>query len=168
MTEKTDGWDSLPEHLKNDTLIKIHRELALVKSHTRLLVLVSHGFIELLINALVDHHLKKAKKIKSDNRTYSHSVKLLILNEIGLLTDEQYEVFDWFRKLRNRAAHDPIFYVSEQDLKKISDKNYHDPANFYGLCVLLIGGFWNQHVPIFGPIFAPGVTGKTQNADKPK
>lgn len=159
---QVDAWDSLPAHLKSDTVIAFFRELSLVARHTRSLVLVTHGFIELLVNALIDHHLKNGKKITSDNRTYPHSAKLVILNELGLLNNTEYRSFDWFRKLRNRAAHEPIFSVTQQDLQVIEDPDYRDPKNFYGLCIMFVGGFWNKHLAVFGPIFAPGTFGHSK------
>jgi hypothetical protein len=156
MSDKKESWDSIPEHLKNDLIIQVFKELSLVQGHTRLLVLVAHGFIELMVNALIDHHLKNSKKVTSDSRSYPHSTKLLLLNEIGIIDDQRYKVFDWFRKLRNKAAHQPIFRVTKNELSVIADKKYHDPEKLYEICVDLIGGLWNQHIPIFGPLFAPG------------
>jgi len=142
-------------------MIKISREMAIVKNNTRLLVLVTHGFLELLVNALVDHYLKNSKKVTNDERLYPHSTKLLILNELGIIDDNLYKVFNWFRKLRNRAAHQPLFKLTKDDLKHIGPKEYQNPDNFYDLCMLeLIAGFWNKHIPIFGPIFAPGLGGE--------
>jgi len=163
--KKNDGRDLLQKHLKDDLIMQIFKELSLVKGHTRLLVLVTHGFIELLVNALVDHHLKNSKKVTSDGRSYPHSTKILLLNELGIIEDSQYKVFDWFRKLRNKAAHQPIFQVTKNELKNISPEKYKEIDNFYELCIELIGGFWNQHIPIFGPKFAPGLGGENDGSD---
>jgi len=158
------GWDSLPEHLKSDLIIQVFKELDLVKDHTRLLVLVTHGFIELLTNALIDHYLKNSKKITADSRSYPHSTKLLILNELGLIDDNQYKTYNWFRRLRNKAAHEPIFHVTKDNLSDIENpEKYTNPTEFYTMCVNIIGGFWNQHIPVFGPIFAPGAV--SENID---
>ena len=96
-----------------ETLINLVEELDLVKDHPRMLVLVAHGFLELLINMMIEKNINNHKKIISDNRSYSHSTKLLILNEMGVISDKQYSVYDWFRKLRNKAAHRPIFHVNK-------------------------------------------------------
>ena len=85
--KKNDGRDLLQKHLKDALVMQIFKELSLVKGHTRLLVLVTHGFIELLVNALVDHHLKNSKKVTSDVRSYPHSTKILLLNELGIIED---------------------------------------------------------------------------------
>ena len=69
-------------------------------------------------------------------------------------------MFDWFRKLRNKAAHQPVFHVTKNELSVLKDEKHKDPTQFYDLCIELIGGFWNQHIPIFGSKFAPGASGK--------
>jgi len=28
----------------------------------------------------------------------------------------------------------------------------------------LVGGFWNEHIPIFGPKFAPGLSGENDES----
>ena len=153
------------KRLDDAPMIKITREITMVKNNNRLLVLVTHGFIELLINALIDHYLKNSKKVTNDGRSYPHSTKLLLLNEVGIIDDNLYKVFNWFRKLRNRAAHQPIFKVNKDDLKNLRPEKYKNPSNFYNLCMEeLIGGFWNQHIPIFGPIFAPGLGGENDES----
>ena len=159
------GRDLFQKRLDDAPMIKITREITMVKNNNRLLVLVTHGFIELLINALIDHYLKNSKKVTNDGRSYPHSTKLLLLNELGIIDDNLYKVFNWFRKLRNRAAHQPIFKVNKDDLKNLRPEKYKNPSNFYNLCMgELIGGFWNQHIPIFGPIFAPGLGGENDES----
>lgn len=164
--KKNDDLNSFKKRLEDALLTQIMRELSIVKDHTRLLVLVTHGFIELLVNALADHYLKNSKKVTSDERSYPHSTKILLLNELGIIEDSQYKVFDWFRKLRNKAAHQPIFYVTKNDLKNLSPKKYRNPKNFYYFCFEFMGGFWNQHIPIFRPKFAPGLGGEKNEPDE--
>ena len=108
------GRDLFQKRLDDAPMIKITREITMVKNNNRLLVLVTHGFIELLVNALIDHYLKNSKKVTNDGRSYPHSTKLLLLNEVGIIDDNLYKVFNWFRKLRNRAAHQPIFKVNKE------------------------------------------------------
>jgi hypothetical protein len=82
----------------------------------------------------------------------------LILNELGIIDDNRYKIFNWFRKLRNRAAHQPLFEVTKKDLQHIGPKKYQDLNNFYDLCIMqIVGSFWNEHVPVFAPLFAPGM-----------
>ncbi|ELE6591612.1 hypothetical protein NDJ14_16980 [Vibrio alginolyticus] len=160
--QANDGWDQLPSELKDDMLIRVFRELSIVKDNTRLLILVTNGFLELLVNRLIETKTKNAKKISSNGQSFPYATKLLILNEIGIISDDDYKVFEWFRKLRNKSAHLPVFEVTKNELKQLSDQQYHDPANFYNLCTIFIGGFWNGHIEVFGPVFAPGATGNTK------
>ncbi|HGH6027991.1 TPA: hypothetical protein AB5H75_004022 [Vibrio mimicus] len=152
----------LPSELKEDMLFRVFRELSIVKDNTRLLVLVTNGFMELLINRLIETKTKNAKKIKSNGQSFPYATKLLILNEINVISNESYEVFEWFRKLRNNSAHSPVFEVTKNDLKNLSYEQYHDPSDFYNLCTAFIGSLWNNHVDVFGPVFAPGVVGNRE------
>ena len=163
--KKNDGLDLFKKRIEDAIVTQIFMELSVVKDNTRSLVLVTHGFIELLVNTLADHYLKNSKKVTSDERSYPHSIKILLLNELGIIEDNQYKVFDWFRKLRNKAAHQPIFYVTKNDLKNLSPKKFRDPKNFYNFCFEFMGGFWNQHIPIFRTKFAPGLGGENDEAD---
>ncbi len=54
---------------------------------TRFQVLITQGFVELLVNAVIDAKCKNAKKITSNTRDFPYSTKLLILHELGLLSD---------------------------------------------------------------------------------
>jgi len=166
-TPTENGWDSLPQNLRDDTFLLVMKELSIVKDHNRLLLLVTHGFVEMAIEALIKHHLKNSKKLLDDSRTYPHSAKLLILNELGIISDQLYGVFDWLRKLRNRAAHDALFRLRKQDFPTIKCDDPIDPVDdFYRFCVLLLAGFWNEHLDVFGPLFAPGVTGLKEDGEE--
>ena len=166
-SQNQSGWDSLPEHLRDDTFLLVMKELSLVQGHSRPLVLVTHAFIEMMVEALIKKHLKNSKTILDDSRTYPHSARLLILNELDILNDRTYRVFDWLRKLRNRAAHDALFQLNKDDFANIKyDDRSHPLDNFYQFCILLLGGFWNEHVDVFGPLFAPGSTGLKADGDE--
>lgn len=151
----------------NDPMIRFFHDLYKVRENQRLVVILSHGFLELLINTLIDANCKNAKKIFSSNRDYPHSAKLLVLNEKGIISDDLYKIFDWFRKIRNKAAHDPFFEITKSDLSILKNKKYHNPSNFYELCNDLLSGFWNTHLKTFGPIFAPNLfKNKTDGKNK--
>ena len=164
MGKKLKGVSGRPE-LKplSDPFFEICRELSLVKDHSRMLVLVTSGLLELLINNLIEAKLKNGKRIMDDGRTYPYSSKLLILHETSVISDNQYRLFDWFRKLRNRAAHEAIFHITSSDLEKVADENFKDPKNFYNLCFHVFGGLWNEHVEIFSPIFIPNLITNVKN-----
>jgi hypothetical protein len=150
--------------LSQDPLFALFRELSKVKDNQRSLVIVTHGFIELLVNTLIAAHCKHGKKkIVLNSRDYSQSVKLVILNELNVLDDHLYRILDWFRKLRNKAAHEPFFQLTQSDLdfaKKSMDRfvriehipEIRDLNNF---CRLLVGTIWNNNLDVLVPIFTP-------------
>jgi len=147
--------DSMPENLlplPSDPLMRFFQEIGRVKNDQRLLLLVSHGVLELLVNSLIDLKCKNAKRIASDSRGFPHAARLLILNEIGVISDSQLKVYDSFRRLRNRAAHEPLFVTKAADLAAFSE-SLRDPASLYLLCTALVGGLWNDHVTDLAPRF---------------
>ena len=161
------GWDTLPEPLRHDTFLQVMKELWVVREHHRPLVLVTHGFIEMATDALIKHHVKNAKRILHDSRTYPHSAKLLILNELGVVSDANYALLDSLRKLRNRAAHEPLFELHENDFRTVRLADANGPIeDFHMYCILLLGRFWNAHLPILGPLFAPGAMGIEEKAKR--
>ena len=69
----------------DDILIAFYKELDKVKDNDRALIIIAHGFIELMINTIITSQLKHGKKkITSNTRDYTHSVKILILNELNI------------------------------------------------------------------------------------
>ncbi|GAG88789.1 unnamed protein product [marine sediment metagenome] len=155
---------------EDDQLIRFHKEIGRVKDDERLLVLVTHGFIELLLNVIVEAKCKRAKKIK-DSQDYPHSVKLVLLNEIGLINDCFFEILDWFRRLRNKAAHEPFFALSD------SDRNYVNrtlesfpPGRATGglprFCTYIVGAIWNGHKDILMPVFMTSIAEQSDRANK--
>ena len=153
---------SVSPQLENDPLPKILQELQVMRASHRLCVIAAHGLLELLINTFVEANCKHGKDISSRSRDYTHSAKLVILHELSLITDSEFRQFDWFRKLRNRAAHDPLFEITSADLDLFRGSDYSNPDNFYMVCINLIGGFWNRHVTFFAPKFLPSLFPKTE------
>lgn len=151
--------DSTPENqlpVPSDPLMRFLQEIGRVKDDQRLLLLVSHSVLELLTNGLIELKCKNAKRIASDSRGFPHAARLLILNEIGVISDLQLKAYDSFRKLRNRAAHEPLFVIKAADLAAFSER-FRDPASFYLLCTALVGGLWNDHVVDLASRFLPSM-----------
>ena len=124
----------------------------------RLQLFITHGFLELIVSALIQAKAKNGKKIKSDTRSYPYSSQILILNEIAVISDEEFKVLDWFRKMRNRAAHEAIFKMTNNDLAKIrcEGKKVHI-ENFTKLCNMLIFDLINNKIDILGPQIMPSL-----------
>jgi len=137
-------------------------EIKSVDHSPRFQTIVTHGVLELLVNTLIEHRCKHGNKIIERTRDYPQSVKLVLLNETGLISDFYYKLLDAFRDLRNKAAHQAQFNLTPELLlpfKAIiaSDRKakLDDPRNFGLLCCEFIFGFWNSYVELFAPIFEP-------------
>jgi hypothetical protein len=139
----------LPLNECDDQLAAICRQLYDATLAPRFQVLITQGFVELLVNAVIDAKCKNAKKITSNARDFPYSTKLLLLHELGLLSDSSYRSLDKLRKYRNKAAHEPFFEVSG---------NTENGKRLHEVCISLICEFFNQHSSILAPIFAPHIT----------
>jgi hypothetical protein len=149
--EQNTTMEGLDGDLRNEPVVKFYLQLAKVRGDDRSVVLVTSGFLELLVETLIKAECKNAKRITEDNRGYPYSAKLLILNEVGVIRDASFAALDWLRRLRNRAAHDPFFSVTSQDFQQINK----EPRDLYELCLSIVGVFWKTHVDVLLPVFAP-------------
>ena len=155
-------------HKQKDDLLEIISELDKVKDNHRSLILISHGFIELLINILVDTKCKNSNKISKNAKDYSHATKLIILNEINVIPDDYYEYLEWFRKIRNKAAHRPLFKVTKSDMILLKNDKFINPDTLYNFCTKFVSALWNKYPDIFAPIFAPSIARKDKSHLKKK
>jgi hypothetical protein len=151
----------------SDILSMFFNELEIVKGNDRSLILVTHGFVELLLNTIIDVKCKQGKeKITANNRDYPHSVKLVLLHELNLLDKQLYQILDGFRKIRNRAAHEPLFKITDSDFsflnpcleRFIQGESKYRPNNLHHFCHLLFDTIWNENLDILLPKFAPDLT----------
>jgi len=145
---------------KDDVLRDFYKELQLVSAHQRSLIIVTHGFVELLINTIIDDKCKNGKdRITANNRDYPQSVKLVLLHELGLIDDRLFKILDWFRKLRNRAAHEPFFELTTKDIDFVNHSmdrfvpNVPKQKDILRFCMYLIGTVWNNFLDILRPAF---------------
>ena len=166
----------LGKHSANQDL-RFLAQLRSVGGNPRILVLTTHGFLELLVNAVIDTKCKNGKKkITSNNRDFPHSTKLLILNELGLLPDGFYRILDWFRRIRNRAAHEPFFELTRTELDLM--KKYRGEfqlgeftpgdTELERFCGLIVASFWNAHTRVLAPLFSLSATRKEKAGGRPK
>jgi hypothetical protein len=155
--ERVDRIDRPADQEPTSFMHKVLKELAEEQHNHRHCVMLMHGFIELLINALIEAKCRNAAKIVSNNRDYPHSVKLLLLHELRVISDSQYKMYDWFRKLRNRAAHAALFEITNEDLQRFRQTSFEHPDQFAVLCVDIFIDLWNSHIPLFAPKFSPAV-----------
>jgi hypothetical protein len=130
-------------------------EFELLQHHPRSCVIVMHGFIELLINTVIEEKCKAGKKMAGNNRDYPHSVKLTILRELGLLDDESFKKLNWFRKLRNDAAHEAVFTITSDKLQLFAGTKFADVSHFPLLCMEIFMSVWNAYSALFSAKFSP-------------
>ncbi len=131
------------------------REFELLQHHPRSCVIVMHGFIELLINTLIEEKCKSGKKMAANNRDYPHSVKLTILHELGLLDEESFKKLTWFRKLRNDAAHEAVFTITSDKLQLFAGTKFANVSHFSLLCMDIFMSLWNSYAALFSSKFSP-------------
>lgn len=126
-------------------------EIIEIKTNDRAVIILTHGFVELLINILIKGSAKNKKAILKYNS--SVAIKLVLLNEMEVIKDDFYKTLTWYRNLRNRAVHDPFFEIDEKDklsLKKYSDKLlgniiYKEVDMIFQFSSYLMSSFWNSN-----------------------
>ena len=152
-----------PDTLENEqgVLESFFRELTAVESHHRSLVIIAHGYIELLLNSIIDVKCKHGKdRITKNNRDFPLSVKLTLLNELGIVDDTLFKILDKFRKIRNRAAHEASFSITAAEWKVLNNglnrfipgEAKIKPNDLSHFCKLLIGALWNENLDIVSSI----------------
>jgi hypothetical protein len=135
--------------------MRVMQELNHVKDEARLVVIIAHGFIELMINTMIDRRCRNAKKITDDHRIFPHSAKLTLLNEMGVLSDHHYTLLNWFRNLRNDAAHKPFFKLTTDRLDVFDKPEHRDVSKFDKTCNMILIDLWKSHDLIIGPVLLP-------------
>lgn len=146
--------DDFRSKVRKDLLFKIFKELHSLKGQPRVQIFIAHGFLELLINTIIKAKAKNGSKITKDPRSFPYATQIMILNEIGVLTDIDYKVFEAFRKLRNKAAHQPLFSLTNEDIKLL-DSKVSDVDKFATICEDLMLRLWNSNKDLLIPIFIP-------------
>jgi hypothetical protein len=101
------------------------------------------------VNSLIENKCKDQKRILENNRDYPHSVKLVILHELGLIDDELYSRLDGFRKLRNDAAYKVDFHVGKERITNLAFKSHPAPSDISMLCMAMVGVLWNKFTDIY-------------------
>ena len=135
----------------SDPLVAIHNELNKVQDNPRSLVVITNAFLELLTSIIVKRHLKNAKVILEDTRTFSYYVIIVTLNEKRLIDDSIFKLLNRFRRIRNRASHDALFKIQKEEIEYLNSHFRHMPP-IQGLvhtCQRIIGTVWNLFPGLF-------------------
>ena len=141
---------------KDHILVSFSKELHTVRDHPRLLIILTHGFIEGLVDEIIKAKCKNGNEIEK-SPFYSHSMKLIIMHEAGLLNDPLFDALSWFRRLRNRVVHDPFYKPNKSDAIAAKEKlmgfspwidreSVSHPVFWHMVCRTLQGALWNYHV----------------------
>jgi hypothetical protein len=141
---------------KGDVLRRLAADTRVAKcGGARGLVILKAASVELLVNALIDARCKHSKQITDNSRDFPLSVKLILLHELGITSDKQHRLLDLFRRLRNRAAHDALFEVSDADLQPFWDE-LQEKVTLERLCSRVFEEAWQIDAMLFCSRFAPG------------
>ncbi len=151
----------MPKSLPSKIVTKFFTELPSESGTTRFQIIVANCYLELFVNQLAIHKCKNKNKIKKSNRDFTHSIKITLLHEVGIIGDWELKYLDWFRKRRNEAAHNVEFSITNEHLKLFREHQVKpgepklDPNNIGKLCEEIVAGFWNMHADFFAPLFMP-------------
>jgi hypothetical protein len=129
-------------------ILKVFDEIGLVKDNNRLLIIVSHSFVEMIVKVLVEVH--------TECRLKNHHNRLEKLKSEKIIDEFQFDVYNWFRELRNEAVHSPLFELTADKYElldgKVDGKNLQ-PDYFHRFSISLISELWNKHLDVFLPRF---------------
>ncbi len=134
---------------KENIMMKIFDEFGSVKGNDRHYILVINGFFEMLVNLLIKENLKGSSKIVKRH----YATRLLFIYTTNLITEDLYNALNVINKIRNRAAHNPLFKVEKSDLISLNI-TYQNSFNFKQTCLEIFTYFWNAHSSLFSEKFA--------------
>jgi hypothetical protein len=136
----------MEHHLKSDYMLQVAKEIGVVKDNPRLLIIVSHSFIEMMIKTLLEHHVP-------DLFLKNHNQRLEKLKKEAVIDEFQFELYDWFRELRNNAVHTPIFRLNDSDFERLNGlvkKEQLGVDCFHRFSLKLIAELWNKNLDVLG------------------
>jgi hypothetical protein len=129
-------------------LIPIFHNINKVGQDSRSVFILTNALLEILVDILIENKIKNGKKVLQNNIDFSYAAKILLINEVELINDNYYHILECLRKLRNKAAHDPLFDLKKEDLSSLPSE-YQDPKTISESCTTIIGGLWNTYKDIF-------------------
>jgi hypothetical protein len=127
-------------------ITNIHR----VRNEAQLVVIITSGYLEILIDALVEVHAPSAGRSV-------YGTKLKRLNELKVLSDHQLRLLSWYKSLRNRAAHSFEFAVTNEDMNVIKTQKLKDPTQFSVLSITILLNVIESHEKEIGEKLFPSV-----------
>lgn len=138
-----------PEDMDSDYMLQVYKEIGLVKNHPRLLIIISHSFIEMIVETLCEHHCPKT-------HLSNHNRKLEKLKKEHVIDEFQLKLYKWFLELRNKAAHNPTFRLKDSDFEPIANlikKQQVGVNSLHIFSIKLISELWNKHLNVLVPVY---------------
>jgi len=132
-----------------------------VADDPRATILVGPGFIEAMVSALLEARCKNKSRINENGREFTHSVKLIVLNEMGVIPDVLHERLHHLRKLRNDAAHQPLFVTDDAKITEMAKDVSHQghfklyKSPLFSFMTQCLHELWQLDYDFFEALFAP-------------
>lgn len=146
-----------PDQIENSLWNRVVKEIRRIEDEHRLVVILSHGFVDMMVNAMIAKTCRHQKQIVKDTRQWNHAAKLVLLNEMKVLTDHHYRLLKWFNTLRNEFAHQPLFVMKADRPSDLLRPDHRDLKTFGSLCIDLLKEIWLSYFPLIGDLFIEGV-----------
>jgi hypothetical protein len=132
----------------NGVMPTVLKDIGAFQQNHRFVLIQSCAFAELLCSILIDASCKHAAEINERSRDYPFSVKLTLLNELDVISDEMYSYLNWLRKQRNDAAHSATFVFNPDTIPNCDWARDHKDHLWF-VCSILLGMFWASHQDVF-------------------
>ncbi|MDH5898178.1 hypothetical protein [Vibrio splendidus] len=139
----------MEKQLESNYMLQVSDEIGLVKDNPRLLIIVSHSFVEMIVKTLCDYYIPDVKLV-------NHNQRLEKLRKEKVLDEFQFKLYNWFRDLRNQAAHTPVFRLEASNFAELSgmvNKDLLEVKSFHLFSIKLIAELWNKHLDILVPVY---------------
>jgi hypothetical protein len=137
---------SKDKKVPEDIITSFIDEIQTVKKNQRSMVVITQGVFEMFMNMLAEQCCKNGKLVAG----YHCSYQLIMLNELGIVDDNQYRLLRAFNDIRNDAGHGYEFILTKKmlepfkSMKSPDEQQFDDPALFHILCFKLVFNFWND------------------------
>jgi hypothetical protein len=142
---------------QSESLVEqVLREFEMLQHHARSCTIIMSGFIELLVNTLIQ---EKCQGI-NEKSVKTHGQRIGVLHAKKLIDDDEFNKLEWFRKLRNEAAHEAVFDIGKKNFDLFKGTQFESAARFPGLCMDVFVRFWNKNKDTFKKLSPKGDGGE--------
>ncbi len=78
------------------------------------------------------------------------------MGEIGVLSNHDFRLLTWFRKLRNDVVHNWDFTVTDKHLQLFANPDHRRSDRFGALCATIVRDLWFAHPTVLLPLGTSG------------